>query len=53
MSSVPLEPEAHDCVAIVTAHSSIDYVVARSKVVVDSRNATGAGGHASDKVWTL
>src|SRR4051794_37019658 len=51
MTSVPLEPEEHDCVAIVTAHSSIDYadVVARSKVVVDFRNATGGRGRESDK----
>jgi UDP-N-acetyl-D-glucosamine dehydrogenase len=55
MTSVPLEPEAHDCVAIVTAHSSIDYadVVARSKVVVDFRNATGLPGRVSGKVWKL
>src|SRR3982751_3240239 len=42
MHSVPLEPDAYDCVAIVTAPSSIDYrdVVRRAKVVVDFRNAT-------------
>jgi UDP-N-acetyl-D-glucosamine dehydrogenase len=55
MTSVPLEPEAYDCVAIVTAHSSIDYadVVERAKVIVDFRNATGDAGRASDKVWKL
>src|SRR6202035_5470215 len=41
MESCPLEPESHDCVAIVTAHSSIDYgnLVERAKIVVDFRNA--------------
>jgi UDP-N-acetyl-D-glucosamine dehydrogenase len=55
LSSVPLEPEAHDCVVIVTAHSNIDYddLVERSHVVVDFRNATGAEGRKNDKVWTL
>ena len=44
MTSAPLEPEAYDCVAIVTAHSAIDYadLVERAKVVVDFRNATRA-----------
>jgi UDP-N-acetyl-D-glucosamine dehydrogenase len=54
MTSSPLEPEAYDCVAIVTAHSSIDYgdLVRRAKVVVDFRNATR--GHEVDgKVWKL
>src|SRR4029077_13262690 len=42
MSSAALEPESYDCVAIVTAHSGIDYadMVSRAKVVVDFRNAT-------------
>jgi UDP-N-acetyl-D-glucosamine dehydrogenase len=55
LRSSPLEPGDHDCVAIVTAHSSIDYedVVERSKVVVDLRNATGRNGRGSDKVWKL
>jgi UDP-N-acetyl-D-glucosamine dehydrogenase len=55
LQSVALEPESHDCVVIVTAHSEIDYagVVARSHVVVDLRNATGAEGRANPKVWTL
>jgi len=53
MRSVALEPESYDCVAIVTAHSSIDYgdVVNRSKIVVDFRNATR--GIESAKVWKL
>jgi UDP-N-acetyl-D-glucosamine dehydrogenase len=54
MTSSPLEPEAYDCVAIVTNHSSIDYgdVVERGKVIVDFRNATK--GHEVDgKVWKL
>ena len=54
MSSLALEPEAHDCVCIVTAHSSIDYgaLVERSKIVVDFRNAT-RGHEARGKVWKL
>jgi UDP-N-acetyl-D-glucosamine dehydrogenase len=54
LQSVALEPERYDCVAIVTAHSSIDYadVVRRSKVIVDFRNATK--GIAGDgKIWKL
>ena len=54
MTSAPLDPEAYDCVAIVTAHTSIDYgeVIRRAKVVVDFRNATR--GHEVDgKVWKL
>ncbi len=54
LRSVPLEPEQYDCVAIVTAHSSIDYqdVVRRGNVIVDFRNATK--GHGTDgKVWKL
>ncbi len=54
MSSVPLEPEAYDCIAIVTNHSQIDYgdLVRRGKVIVDFRNATK--GHEVDgKVWKL
>jgi UDP-N-acetyl-D-glucosamine dehydrogenase len=55
LSSVPLEPEQYDCVAIVTAHSGIDYddVVERANVVVDFRNATGANGARNGKVWKL
>jgi UDP-N-acetyl-D-glucosamine dehydrogenase len=53
MSSAALEPEAYDCVAVVTAHSAIDYadLVRRAKVVVDFRNATRA--IESEKVWKL
>jgi UDP-N-acetyl-D-glucosamine dehydrogenase len=53
MSSAALEPEAYDCVAVVTAHSAIDYadLVRRANVVVDFRNATR--GIESTKVWKL
>jgi len=55
LSSAPLNPGSYDCVVVVTAHSQIDYddLVGRSHVVVDLRNATGAAGTASDKVWKL
>jgi UDP-N-acetyl-D-glucosamine dehydrogenase len=54
LHSMPLEPEEYDCVAIVTAHSTIDYedVVRRGKVIVDFRNAT-KGIDADGKVWKL
>jgi UDP-N-acetyl-D-glucosamine dehydrogenase len=54
MSSSPLDPAAYDCVAIVTAHSGIDYgeVVAHAKTVVDFRNAT-KGHEVEGKVWKL
>jgi UDP-N-acetyl-D-glucosamine dehydrogenase len=54
MASMPLEPEAYDCVAIVTAHTGVDYadVVNRAHVVVDFRNAT-AGLDGEGKVWKL
>jgi UDP-N-acetyl-D-glucosamine dehydrogenase len=44
-----------DCVAIVTAHSAIDYahLTDRAKLIVDFRNATGAGGSANGRVWKL
>jgi UDP-N-acetyl-D-glucosamine dehydrogenase len=53
MRSVALEPESYDCVAIVTAHSALDYgdIVRRAQVVVDFRNATK--GIESEKVWKL
>jgi len=53
-SSVPLEPEAYDCIAIVTNHSGIDYgdLVRRSRVVADFRNAT-KGVEVDGKVWKL
>ena len=55
LRSVPLDPSAYDCVAIVTAHTTIDYdkLVDDSPLVVDLRNATGAKGTASDKVFKL
>jgi len=54
MRSAELDPEAYDCVAIVTAHSAIDYpeLVRRAKVVVDFRNAT-RGHEVEGKVWKL
>jgi UDP-N-acetyl-D-glucosamine dehydrogenase len=55
LSSVPLEPEAYDCVAIVTNHDGIDYeaLVDGGPVIVDFRNATGEKGRRSDRVWKL
>ena len=55
MDSAPLEPGAYDCVVIVTNHSGIDYdaIVDEAALVVDLRNATGADGRRSDKVWKL
>jgi UDP-N-acetyl-D-glucosamine dehydrogenase len=54
LRSAPLEPDRYDCVAIVTAHSAIDYadVVRRGKVIVDFRNAT-SGVDGDGKVWKL
>jgi UDP-N-acetyl-D-glucosamine dehydrogenase len=53
--SVPLEPAKYDCVAIVTAHSGIDYdqLVEEAQLVVDFRNATGRNGSGNGKVWKL
>ena len=44
-----------DCVAIVTAHSGIDYerLADRASLVVDFRNATGRNGSANGRVWKL
>jgi UDP-N-acetyl-D-glucosamine dehydrogenase len=44
-----------DCVAIVTAHSGIDYerLANQARLVVDFRNATGANGSANGRVWKL
>jgi UDP-N-acetyl-D-glucosamine dehydrogenase len=55
MSSSALDPASYDCVVIVTHHSGIDYeqLVDEAKLVVDLRNATGANGNGSDKVWKL
>jgi UDP-N-acetyl-D-glucosamine dehydrogenase len=54
MTSAELVPEDYHCVAIVTAHTAIDYgeLVERSKVVVDFRNAT-RGHEIEGKVWKL
>ncbi|HUG65098.1 MAG TPA: nucleotide sugar dehydrogenase [Gaiellaceae bacterium] len=55
MSSSPLSPAEYDCVVVVTNHSGIDYsaLVDDSVLVVDLRNATGAKGRRSGKVWKL
>ena len=55
LSSVPLERERFDCIAIVTDHAGIDYeaLVDDSAVIVDFRNATGEKGRLSDMVWKL
>jgi UDP-N-acetyl-D-glucosamine dehydrogenase len=55
LRSVPLEAGAHDCVVIVTNHSSVDYaqLVADANLVVDFRNATGRNGSGNGKVWKL
>jgi UDP-N-acetyl-D-glucosamine dehydrogenase len=44
-----------DCVAIVTAHSNIDYerLAEQAPLVVDFRNATGRNGSANGRVWKL
>jgi UDP-N-acetyl-D-glucosamine dehydrogenase len=44
-----------DCVAIVTAHSGIDYakLAEKAQLVVDFRNATGKNGAANGRVWKL
>ena len=55
LSSQPLEAGSYDCVAIVTAHSSIDYerLVEDANLVVDFRNATRTNGRVDGKVWKL
>ena len=55
MNSVAYEPSAYDCVVIATDHHSIDYaqLVDDASLIVDLRNATGAKGTASDKVFKL
>ena len=55
MACVPYAPAAYDCVVIVTDHADIDYaqLVDDAELVVDLRNATGAKGTASDKVFKL
>jgi UDP-N-acetyl-D-glucosamine dehydrogenase len=44
-----------DCVAIVTAHSGIDYgrLADGARLVVDFRNATGKSGAADGRIWKL
>jgi UDP-N-acetyl-D-glucosamine dehydrogenase len=44
-----------DCVAIVTAHSGIDYgaLADKAQLLVDFRNATGKNGSANGRVWKL
>jgi UDP-N-acetyl-D-glucosamine dehydrogenase len=44
-----------DCVAIVTAHSGIDYdnLAEHASLVVDFRNATGENGTQNGRVWKL
>jgi UDP-N-acetyl-D-glucosamine dehydrogenase len=55
LSSQPLDASGYDCVAIVTAHSSIDYdrLVADASLIVDFRNATNKNGRVDGKVWKL
>jgi UDP-N-acetyl-D-glucosamine dehydrogenase len=55
LESVPLEPERYDCVAILTAHSVIDYeeLAQRALLLVDFRNATGDTGRNAANVWKL
>ena len=55
LASAALQPGAHDCVVIVTAHSALDYerVVEEAQLVVDLRNATGRNGRVDGKVWKL
>ena len=55
MTSVPLDPGAHDVVVIATAHTDIDYaaLVDAAHLVVDLRNATGRAGITSEKIWKL
>jgi UDP-N-acetyl-D-glucosamine dehydrogenase len=55
MRSVAYEPATYDCVVIATDHHAIDYaqLVDDASLIVDMRNATGAKGTASDKVFKL
>jgi len=47
--------KAADCVVIITDHKKYDYpaILAAAKLVVDTRNALGTAGRASDKVVRL
>jgi UDP-N-acetyl-D-glucosamine dehydrogenase len=53
--SAPLEPDAYDCVVIVTDHKSIEYdrLIDDASLIVDLRNATGRKGRESEKVFKL
>jgi UDP-N-acetyl-D-glucosamine dehydrogenase len=57
LSSVDLDGSVGqaDCVAIVTAHSGIDYaeLAEKAQLVVDFRNATGKNGSSNGRVWKL
>jgi UDP-N-acetyl-D-glucosamine dehydrogenase len=55
LESVSYEPDAYDCVVIVTDHSAIDYdaLVDEAQLIVDLRNATGAKGTAAEHVYKL
>jgi UDP-N-acetyl-D-glucosamine dehydrogenase len=55
MRSVAYEPAKYDCVVIATDHHSINYaqLVDDASLIVDMRNATGAKGTASPKVFKL
>ena len=57
LSSVDLDGSVGkaDCVAIVTAHSRIDYakLAETARLVVDFRNATGKNGSTNGRVWKL
>jgi UDP-N-acetyl-D-glucosamine dehydrogenase len=57
LSSVELDGavDAADCVAVVTAHTGIDYdhLAGRARLVVDFRNATGKNGSLNGRVWKL
>jgi len=57
LSSVDLDGSVGkaDCVAIVTAHSGIDYakLAETARLVVDFRNATGKNGSTNGRVWKL
>jgi UDP-N-acetyl-D-glucosamine dehydrogenase len=55
LSSVAYEPEAYDCVVVVTDHSALDYerLVDDARLVVDLRNATGVKGTAAEHVYKL
>jgi UDP-N-acetyl-D-glucosamine dehydrogenase len=54
-SSLDGAVESADCVAIVTAHSGIDYddLAERAELTVDLRNATGENGSLNGRVWKL